>query len=113
MKAESIALANALLERHRERCVTGSETPDSCTISYGELCNEAGVPHIVRPVGVFLQEVAEWCAASGHPPLNSLAVNDETRRPGDKYDVAPGCSLLGWPEEVARCIAYRNYPERV
>ncbi len=112
MKAESVALANALLEHHRERCITGTEAPDDWTISYGELCRNAGVEHILRPVGSFLQEVAVWCAESGYPPLNSLAVNGESRRPGDSYEVAPNCSLLGWPDEVARCIAYRDYPEQ-
>lgn len=86
MKAESMALVNALLDRHRERCITGREPHDNCTISYGELCRDAQVPHILRPVGSFLQEVAEWCAEHGFPPLNSLAVNSESREPGENYE---------------------------
>lgn len=82
MKAESIALCNSLLDRHRERCIIGNEQRADCTITYGELCREAGVEHIVRSVGRFLQEVAEWSAAHKFPPLNSLAVNAETRQAG-------------------------------
>jgi hypothetical protein len=47
MKAESIALCNALLERHHERCVSGNETPGECVIAYGVLCRNAGVEHLV------------------------------------------------------------------
>jgi hypothetical protein len=37
---------------------------------------------IAKNVGHFLQETAEWCNAKGWLPINSLAVNADTRRPG-------------------------------
>jgi hypothetical protein len=111
MKRESIELVNALLERHRERCVSGNEPHRRCTISYGELCRNAGVEHILRPVGSFLQDVAQWCADNEYPPLNSLAVNADTQIPGESYDLAPGCAFDNWEEDVQRCIAFRGYPE--
>jgi hypothetical protein len=113
MKAESVELANALLEQHRLTCMTGNEPYRTCTMSYGDLCRNAHVEHILRPVGSFLQEVAQWCADHGYPPLNSLAVNADTRIPGQSYDLAPGCQFDNWEVDVQRCIAFRGYPERV
>jgi hypothetical protein len=86
---------------------------NSCIIAYGPLCELAGYPDIVRSVGRYLQETAEWCAEHGLPPLNALAVNGETRMPGESYDVAPGCSLLNWEAEVRACIDYPDYPDHV
>jgi hypothetical protein len=115
MKAESIAMFQELLDHHRLVCVRadGTSPPRSaCVISYGELCSRAGVPHLTRYPGRFLQEIAECCAANHWPPINSLAINAEEGHPGSHYDVAPGCSLLNWPAEVDECIAFRGYPER-
>jgi hypothetical protein len=39
-----------------------------------------------------------------------LAVNQDSRIPGDNYDVAPGCSLFGWPGEAEPCITFGGYP---
>ena len=111
MKPESIALCNSLLEVHRERCVTGEEDYRDCVIPYGELCDRAGIPHILRIVGHFLIEIAEWCHENGWPPLNALAVNAGDEQPGDNYALAPGCSLLNWPQEVRDCIRWRQYPQ--
>lgn len=111
MRPEAIALSNQLLQHHRNVCIIGNEPHSRCVIAYGELCSDAGVSHILLSVGQYLREVAEWCAENNMPPLNSLAVNGTTRVPGDKYDAAPGCSLLNWPDEIQRCIAFRNYPE--
>ena len=108
------AICQALLDHHRLVCPPdgGGKAPDSCLISYGDLCHRAGVSAVVRKVGHFLQEVAEWCDRSGYPPLNSLAVNQDSRMPGDNYDVAPGCSLLGWPAQAQACIDFTGYPEK-
>jgi hypothetical protein len=108
------ALTDELLRHHRDVCRLHTFRPpivERCVVAYGELCRGAGYPGIERGVGKFLQEVAEWCAEQGWPPLNSLAVNGETRVPGESYEVAPGCSLLGWPEEAAECIVFDRYPE--
>jgi len=48
----------------------------------------------------------EWLAAT-----KSLAVNRETRRPGEGYDNARGCNLVEWHNDVIRCITYDRYPE--
>lgn len=108
------AIAQELLDHHRHRCIRVPSPPiDACVVTYGDLCDRAGVPGVTRGVGRFLQEVAEWCHENGWPPLNSLAVNADLRHPGDSYDLAPGCSLLTWPDEVAACIGFRGYPETV
>jgi hypothetical protein len=107
------ALTRVLLEHNGEVCVGHPFRPpiiDRCVIAYGDLCRRAGYPAIERNVGRYLQEVAVCCAERGWPPLNSLAVNQETHMPGDNYDVAPGCSLLGWPGEAERCITFGGYP---
>jgi hypothetical protein len=79
---------------------------------YGVLCDRAGVPHVLPIVGYFLGEVAEWCKAEGHPPLNSLAVND-TGMPGDGYDEAGGFKIINWPADVERCIRCTSYPAKM
>ena len=84
---------------------------DSCVIAYGDLCRRAGVPAVVRRVGHFSHEVAEWCDRSGSPPLNSLGDSQDSRLPGDNYDVAPSCSLLDWPAQAQACIAFTGFPE--
>lgn len=115
MRFESIQICNSLLEHHRFMCPTGNENYKLCTIGYLRLCANAGVPALYRRCGEFLLEIAEWCAAQvpkPWPPLNALAVNEDEKRPGDHYDLAPGCSLLTWPEEVQAAIAFRGYPER-
>ncbi len=33
----------------------------------------------------------------------------ETGVPGDNYDVAPGCGLLRWLDEVDAAIAFRRF----
>jgi hypothetical protein len=112
----AISLCNVLLDHHREVCMTHTLRPpiiDRCLITYGDLCERAGYPDLPRGVGRHLQEVAEWCQANNWPPLNSLAVNRDTRMPGDSYDVAPGCSLLGWPSQAEACIVFQDYPEDV
>jgi hypothetical protein len=80
------------------------------TISYGVLCDHAGVPWLVQSLKPFLCEIAAWCAEKDWPPLNALPVRSDTHMPGDGYDDAAGCSLITWADEVRRCIAFRGYP---
>jgi hypothetical protein len=60
---------------------------------------------------MFLLEIAEWCEANGWRYLNALAVNADSRMPGDNYEGAAGCTLLDWPRQSDECIAFRGYPE--
>jgi hypothetical protein len=118
MRLESRALLAVLLEHHRFRVYRQDGTVpswDECRITYGDLCSQAGVPHLTRNPGVFLAEVAAWCFAHNPrlPPINALAVNAETDMPGDNYDLAPGCSLLNWPAERDAVIRCRDYPEAI
>jgi hypothetical protein len=72
MTPEATALAQSLLEHHRGVCWPRRGTNpsiDSCLVTYSMLCDRAGVPHLVRPVGTFLREVAEWCEANDWPPI--------------------------------------------
>ena len=106
-------IANALLDHHATVCVSHRSRPpdiDQCVITYGELCLKANVPGLEHGVGRFLQEVAEWCVDHGWPPINSLAVNANSRMPGDSYELAPGCNFLTWHEEAVRCIVFTGYP---
>jgi hypothetical protein len=80
------------------------------TIPYGDLCNAAGVPHVLMVVGKFLQEIAEWCEAEGFPPLNSLAVNSRTGIPGDGYDGAGNFYIVDWPRDAEACVRFADYP---
>ena len=110
------ALTNALLDHHTAVCLPHTARPpivDRCVITYGDLCDRAGFPQVTQSVGRYLQEVAELCSQRGWPPLNSLAVNSESRIPGDNYDVAPGCSLIHWPAEAEQCIVFAAYPPNV
>jgi hypothetical protein len=109
MTAEACALAQVLLDHHRTACSPGKDI-NSCLIFYGSLCDRAHVPHLVRSVGHFLCEVAEWCEENGWPPINALAVNRGSRMPGEGYDGAPGCSLTQWPDEARATVDFESYP---
>jgi len=119
LSEEARVLARELLRRHEQiREQFGASTVEEVTagmidlsvISYGVLCERAGVPFLTHSVGLFLGQIAEWCAQNGWPALNALAVNKEKRRPGDGYEGAAGCSLDTWPDEVKKCIAFHRYP---
>ena len=114
MLPESRALCGELLRHHRTTIAAHPPgkhvVPGPYTITYGDLCARAGVPHLTRIVGKFLLEIAEWCAGSGFPPLNALAVNRETRIPGDSYDGAGGFTSANWPTDVEACIRFNGYP---
>lgn len=112
MSPEATAIMRVLLKHHRQVCRRDAPV-ESCLIVYGLLCDRAGVPFLTRSVGHFLGEVAEWCAAHKWPPINSLAVNQDSRMPGEGYEVAKGCSLLTWPQEVRACIDFEGYPDAV
>jgi hypothetical protein len=112
MSPEARALAKALLDHHREVIRRhGEASPDSCLISYGVLCDTAGLAYLSPNPGPLLREIAEWCHNNGWPPINSLAVHYKSRQPGEGYDKAPGCSLLNWPKELDACIRFRGYPD--
>ena len=118
MRAETVKLGQALLDHHRGATArmpphaVARLIPDRYTIPYSKLCEQAGVSHVLRMVGSFLGEVAEWCAARGYPPLNSLAVNGTTHLPGDGYDGAGGFHIVNWPANVEQCIRFTSYPEK-
>lgn len=116
VRPQSRALAQGLLD-HLRHMRSLKDTKwirlEEWVIPYRELCERAGVPELTRCVGNFLVEIADWCTENSWPPLNSLAVNDESRMPGHGYDGAPGCSLLHWPDEAEACIRFENYPESV
>jgi hypothetical protein len=114
MKLETELIANRLLRCHN--AITAKKTSDtvlpSDLIPYGKLCEDVGLSHLTRVVGVFLGELAEWCHDNGLPPLNSLAINAEEMKPGPGYDGAAGCSEINWWNEVKACIAAK-YPDRI
>jgi hypothetical protein len=113
MSPEAQKLAQALLDHHRKVCRTRSgeiSTTDSCLITYGALCECAGLLHLKPAAGKYLREIAQWCHDNGWPPLNALAVNHDSRTPGHGYDGAPGCSLAHWKDEATACIKFAGYP---
>jgi hypothetical protein len=113
MSPEAQNLAQALLDHHRRICGLQRGSLDSCLIAYGDLCEQAGLSHLKQNVGRWLREIAEWCHDNGWPPLNALAVNHDTRKPGRGYDLAPGCSLARWQDDVTACIGFANYPDAI
>lgn len=116
MSPEAQKLAQALLDHHRKVCHPHTQTSsnlESCLIVYADLCERAGLSCLKPNVGKFLREVAQWCHDNDWPPLNALAVNHDTRRPGRGYDSAPGCSREGWRDEVTACIDFTGYPDLI
>ena len=116
MSPEARKLVQALLDHHRKVCRSQSGealSVHSCVIIYGDLCERAGLPHLKSAVGKYLREIAQWCHDNGWPPLNALAVNHDTHRPGRGYRTAPGCSLERWQDDAAACIKFADYPDRV
>lgn len=114
MSPEAQKLAQVLLDHQKQVCRLESQASssiDSCLIAYGDLCEQAGLPHLKPTVGRFLREVAQWCLDNGWPPLNALAVNHDTQRPGRGYDSAPGCNRERWQDEVKACINFAGYPD--
>lgn len=116
MRSEAHALGLALLDHHR--AVTTQHPPGKriitarYTIRYGVLCDRARLPHLVRIVGAFLGDVAEWCKAGDFPPLNALAVG-ENGVPGEGYDGAGGFKGSDWVQDVEKCIRFTGYPTEI
>jgi hypothetical protein len=114
MRPEAEAMLRFLLQHHRHVCVAQGRTAlRDCTTTYGVMCREAGVLHLVRRTGPFLYEVAEWCLERDLPPINALVVLDDEGLPGDAYAEAPGCSLANWINEAEEVIRERRYPEDI
>ena len=114
MSPEAGKVAQTLLDHHRKVCRSqsrASPSVEACLIVYENLCEQSGLSHLKPNVGKLLCEIAQWCHDNGWPPLNSLAVNYETRKPGRGYDSAPGCSRAHWLEEVRACINFGGYPD--
>jgi hypothetical protein len=116
MSPEAQRLAQALLDHHRKVCRSQKETGpsiESCLIVYADLCEQARLSHLKPNVGKFLREIAQWCHDQNWPPLNALAVNHDTGKPGHGYDSAPGCSRERWRDEVTACIKFAGYPDSI
>ena len=114
MSPEAQKLAQALLDHHRKVCRLQSRVSpgaESYLIAYGDLCEQAGLSQLKPNVGKYLREIAQWCHEKSWPPLNALAVNHATHRPGRGYDSAPGCSCEHWQDEVTACINFGGYPD--
>jgi hypothetical protein len=101
-------ILGVLLQHHRR--VRLGAIPGSGLLTIDRLCARAGMPEYTGSVAVSLVKVARWCADRGWPPLNALAVNKETGKPGAYYRLAAGCTVLGWRDEVAACLAFDGYP---
>jgi hypothetical protein len=121
MNPLSYDLGNALLARHRQICVgfkgSYSDVPEDliakAIIPYKLLLRDIGAPESLAPgIGSYLVELAEWCTAQNLPPINALAVNGQTLRPGTGYYLAPGCGE-NWDREVRECIACQSYPSKI
>jgi hypothetical protein len=114
MTPEALALAQVLLVHRKQHCRSQDSTAgitETCLITYSDLCERVELPHLTPAAGKFLREIAQRCHENGWPPLNSLVVNHETRKPGHGYDSAPGCSLKNWRDEVAACLNFSGYPD--
>jgi len=113
---EARMLANILLEHHRYLRGHLWLTPDTVQpkhmLPYGELCTRAGLGYLPLGLDHFLGQVAYWCQSKGLPPLNALAVNAQTKMPGDGYYAVAG-SHLNWWSNVQACIACGKYPQQV
>lgn len=114
MRNEARALGQALLDHHAARI---KATPPGTriivtkyTLRYSDLCSRAGIPHLTRICGPFLQEVARWCFEQGMPPLHALAVN-ETGLPGQGYE-SDAFKTRDWPVQVEQCIRF-VYPAKM
>jgi hypothetical protein len=114
VKPEAEAMLRFLLEHHRQVCIDQGWTAlRDCTTTYGVMCREAGVPHLIRRMWPFLYEVAEWCQERNLPPINALVVLDGDGVPGASYANAPGYSLANSVDEAERVIRERRYPEDI
>lgn len=112
MSAISKKLYQTLLDHHLSVRISEpiKDTQiDPCLMTYARLCDESGMPGAEVGVGKFLAEIAEYCQVNGWPPINALAVNSSSRMPGEKYDLAEGCSILHWPQQVIDVLLCHDY----
>ena len=117
----SYDLGDALLARHRQICAKFLDDDPSgvpqglveeAIIPYKKLLEVVRAPvSLAESIGTYLEEVAEWCDAQTPrlPPINALAVNGLTRRPGVGYYTAPGATEK-WELDVRDCISCKRYP---
>jgi hypothetical protein len=105
MSHEAKLITNELLRHQRQ-------VKKQALVTYKELCKRAGVSFNRMTVARFLFEVAEWCSKNDLPPINALAVNKQTGRPGRGFKGAPDCSDASWPQDVGRCLTFK-YPSKV
>jgi hypothetical protein len=114
LSEEAAAICQVLINHQRAILRSTNRPPfDECLLSYGEVCEYAGLPLLIEPVSGCLWEIAEFCAENEWPPLNALVINARTGEPNKSYDKAPGCSLKAWRDEAQRCIEYAHYPDLV
>lgn len=86
--------------------------PKGALISYSTLCRQAGVPFMTHSAGGPLEQIAAYCEQNQWPPINALAVNQDSRYPGEGYFSAPGCSHTkeGWVDDVNKVLAFEEFP---
>jgi hypothetical protein len=114
LSPEAAAICQVLLDHHRSIVCAAKRPPfKECLITYGEMCDAAGLPHLTESINGCLWEIAEFCASNDWPPLNAIVVNARTREPGKGYEKAPGCSRDGWLDEAQQCLDYLHYPDLV
>ena len=114
LSEEAVAICQVLLNHQRSILRLKERPPfQQCLLSYGDVCEGAGLPLLVQSVNNCLWEIAEFCADNEWPPLNSLVVNSKTHEPSKTYDHAPGCSLENWRDDVQRCLAFPHYPDLI
>ena len=113
---EARMLANIVLEHHGYLRGHLWLTPDTVQpkhpLPYGEHWTRAGLGYLTHGVDHFFGQVAYWCQSNGLPLLNALAVNAQTKMPGDGYYAVAG-SHLNWWSNVQACIACGKYPQQV
>jgi len=66
-----------------------------------------------RFAGQFLDEVGRWCQRHGWPCLDSVVVKEDVRIPGHGYFEFHQGGIGEWRTEVARCILFKGYPDKM
>ena len=83
LSEEAVAICQVLLNHQRSLLRLPERPPfQQCMLTYGDVCEGAGLPLFIEPVSRCLWEIAEFCADNGWPPLNALVVNARTHEPG-------------------------------
>jgi hypothetical protein len=114
LSPEAVLVCQVLLNHQRSIVRLKRRPPfQQCLITYGEVCEAAGLPLLTEAISICLWEIAEFCADNGWPPLNAIVINARTREPGKGYEKAPGCSRESWLDEAQRCLDFAHYPDLV